>query len=88
MANHKSAKKRARQTILRTERNVGVRSSIKTVVRAFREAIATGDMEVAKTKLAAATRAIRKAASKGVLHTRTASRRVSRLAQAFNKASA
>ena len=82
MATHKSAEKRARQTIKRTERNTGIKSRVKSAVRLFREALASGD----KTKISAAfndaTRSLRKAASKGILHKRTASRRVSRLAHA------
>lgn len=88
MANHKSAKKRARQTITRTERNVSVRSKIKTVIRGFREALEAGDKEAAKTRLSAATRAVRKASSKGIFHQRTASRQVARLVRAYNKATA
>ncbi len=86
MANHKSAKKRARQTVEQTVRNRSVRTRMKNAVRSFREALSAGDREAAKAKLDTATRALRKAASKGVLHTRTASRRVSRLASAFNSA--
>lgn len=86
MANHKSAKKRARQTVGRTLRNRGVRTRTKNVVRAYNEALATDDREDAKKKLEVATRVLRKAASKGVLHRRTSSRRISRLVSAFNSA--
>ena len=88
MANHKSAKKRAQQTVTRTLRNRAVRTRVKNAVRSFTEALASGDKDLAKAQLADATRSLRKAASKGVLHQATASRRVSRLVQAFNKASA
>lgn len=83
MANHPSAQKRARQNIKREERNRAVRSAVKTSIRSFREAVAAGDLEAARTKLATATRDIRKAASKGVIHKATASRRVSRLVKAL-----
>lgn len=86
MANHPSAKKRARQTVARTERNRSIRSRVKNATRAFREALASGDKDAAAKMLAEATRVIRKSASKGVLHKVTASRRVSRLAQAYHKA--
>ena len=86
MANHKSAKKRARQTVVRTARNRGVRTRVKNAVRAFREAIASGDKKQAEVELKSATQSLRKAASAGVMHKVSVSRRVSRLAQAFNKA--
>ncbi len=85
MAYHPSAKKRARQAERREERNRPLRSSVKTAVRAFRDALASGDKAKAKEELAAAARVIRKAASKGIMPKGTASRRVSRMAQAFNK---
>ena len=88
MANHKSSMKRARQTIVRTERNRVVKSRVRTAVRQFRDAIAEGKLEDADTLLKAATRELRKAASKGVFHKRTASRRVSRLVQGLNAARA
>ncbi len=86
MATHKSAEKRARQTIRRTARNTAVKSSVKTAVKAFRKALADTDKTQAQSALMAATRALRQAASKGVFPKETASRRVSRLMLAFNKA--
>ena len=83
MATHKSAEKRARQTIKRTARNGALRHRVKTIVRAFREALAAGDATKTAAAFEQATREIRKAASKGILHKRTASRRVSRLALAL-----
>ena len=83
MANHKSAKKRARQTVARTIRTRGIRTQVKSTIRAFREALTSGDKKKAEATLDIATRSLRRAASRGVLHSRTASRRVSRLARAF-----
>ena len=88
MANHKSSMKRARQTIVRTERNRVVKSRVRTAVRQFRDAMTEGKLEEADTLLKAATRELRKAASKGVFHKRTASRRVSRLVKGLNAARA
>ena len=51
MANHKSSKKRARQTIIKTIRNRAVKSQVRSAVRSFREAMEAGDLEIAKTKL-------------------------------------
>lgn len=86
MANHKSAKKRARQMAQRGARNRGIRTRVKSAVRAFREALASGDKSQAEVELKKATRTLRKAASAGVLHKVVTSRRVSRLTLAFNKA--
>lgn len=85
MATHKSAEKRARQSVKRAARNLSRRSKVRGGIRAFREAIVAGDKKKAEEALRAATSELRKAASKGVLHARNASRRVSRLVLAFNK---
>lgn len=85
VANSKSAAKRARQNDKRNIRNTAVRSVLKSAVRSFNEAVASGSVDEAAKTLANATRVIRKASSKGVLHASTASRRVSRLVLAFNK---
>lgn len=84
MARHKSAEKRARQSVQRAERNSSVRQKARNVVRSFREALEAGDRDKAATALGLATRELHKAASKGVLHARNASRRVSRMVLAFN----
>ena len=81
MATHKSAKKRARQTEKRTARNRQVRTGLKTVTKAVRTALDGGQAEVAGTALRQAESAIRRAASKGVISKKQASRRVSRLAK-------
>jgi len=78
MANTKSAKKRARQTIRRTARNFTVRSEVKTAVRNAREAIQEKSGEL-KTAVTNAVSTLAKAANKGILHPRAASRRISRL---------
>ncbi len=84
MATHKSAEKRARQNVKRADRNSSLRSRLRTVVRAFRESLAGDDMAAKEASLNAATRELRKAATKGLLHKRSASRHVSRLVLAFN----
>lgn len=73
------------QANVRKARNSAVRSTVKTAVKKYREALAKNDPAAAEL-LAKATRAIDKAASKGVLKGRGASRRVSRLAKAANAA--
>ncbi len=85
MANIKSAKKRILVNQKRADRNKAVRSSVKTAIKKVKTAIDANDKAAASTALTAATSAINKAASKGVYHKNTASRKVSRLAQAVNK---
>lgn len=79
MANTSSAKKAARQMIVRTERNKVRRTRTKTNVRIVEEAIALGD----KTKAVAALKALEpvliRTAQKGIMHKKAASRKVSRL---------
>ena len=62
-----------------------IKSGIKTAVKKVNAAIQSGDQVAAKAALVDATVVIDKAATKGVLHSNTASRKVSRLAQAVNK---
>lgn len=86
MATHKSAAKRARQSLDRKARNNRVRARVRSETKAFRVAVTATDKPAALTALETATRQLRRAASKGVLHKRTAARRVSRLMRAANKA--
>jgi small subunit ribosomal protein S20 len=85
VATHKSAEKRARQSVKRASRNLSRRTKVRGGIRAFREALTSGDKKKAEEALKSATRELRKAAAKGVIHARNASRRVSRLVLAFNK---
>ena len=80
MANIKSQKKRNKQNEAAHERNKAVRSALKTDAKKARTAVAAGDEDA--TELVRTTiRALDKAASKGVLHKKTAARRKSRLAK-------
>lgn len=85
MANIKSAKKRILVNRTKAERNKAIKSGVKTSVKKVNAAIAAHDKEAAAAALTAATATINKAASKGVFHKNTASRKVSRLALAVNK---
>lgn len=78
MANTKSAKKRARQTIKRNARNTKVRNSVKTAIRTAREAIETGSKDV-QNAVKGALSSLAKAANKKVMHKNTAARKISRL---------
>jgi small subunit ribosomal protein S20 len=81
MANTSSAKKAARKIGGRTEINRNRRGRLRTFVRKVEEALASGDQGAATAALKAAEPEIMRAASKGVVHKNTASRKVSRLAQ-------
>ena len=81
MANIKSQIKRNRQNERRRERNKAVRSSLKTISKNAQGAARGEDAEAASASLREASRALDKAASRGVLHKRTAARRKSRLAR-------
>ena len=79
MANHRSAKKRIRQTLKRTERNKHIRSTVRSHVKNTRQAIEAGDKAAASAALADAVRRIDMAVSKGIYHRKTGSRYISRL---------
>ena len=83
MANHKSALKRAGQNERRRLRNKAVQTRVKNVVKDVRLAVAEG-AENAVAQLNAAKSVIDNAAKKGVLHKKTASRKISRLARQVN----
>ncbi len=83
MANHKSALKRAGQNERRRLRNKAVQTRVKNVVKDVRLAV-TQNAENAVEQLNTAKSAIDKAAKKGVLHQKTASRKVSRLNRQVN----
>jgi small subunit ribosomal protein S20 len=80
MANTRSAKKAARKITRRTEINVTRLSRVRTFVRKVEEAVASGDKSAAAAALKAAQPELMRAASKGVIHRNTASRKVARLA--------
>lgn len=85
MANHASAKKRARQTVKRAAVNTSRRSRIKTFVKKIEEALLAGDVEAAKKAFKAAQPEIQRGVTKGVMHKKTASRKISRLAARVKK---
>jgi small subunit ribosomal protein S20 len=83
VANIKSQIKRIGTNKKAQERNKAVKSQLKTVVRATREAISAGDADKAAKALSVATRRLDKAASKGVIHKNQAANRKSALAKQF-----
>jgi small subunit ribosomal protein S20 len=79
MANTTSAKKAARKAARRTEINKARRTRLKSELRKVEEAIASGNKTTALAALAVAEPILVRTAQKGVIHKRTASRKVSRL---------
>lgn len=85
MANIKSAKKRILVAETKAARNKSIKSKVKTAMKKVDTAVANNDVAAAKEALKGAISEINKAASKGVYHKSTASRKVSRLTLAVNK---
>jgi small subunit ribosomal protein S20 len=81
LAQHKSAAKRARQSLKRRERNRSIASRVKTRVKQFRTAADSGDAEATRSALRAAEGELRRAASKGVIPRSRVNRQVARLAR-------
>ncbi|MFC5991725.1 30S ribosomal protein S20 [Limoniibacter endophyticus] len=84
MANKVSAKKATRKIAARTEVNKSRRSRVRSFLRKVEEAIAAGDQQAASAALQAAQPELMRAANKRVFHQKTASRKVSRLANRVN----
>jgi len=81
VANIKSQIKRIKTNEIARKRNVAVKSSLKTQVRRFRTAAEAGDKDAALTALQVASKALDKAASKGIIHKNQAANRKSALAK-------
>lgn len=88
MANHPSAEKRNRQRVKRTLRNRGVKSAVRTLVKRVRAAVEAKDAAKAAEELKLAVKSLDRAASKGVVHPKAASRAVSRLTSSVHKLTA
>jgi small subunit ribosomal protein S20 len=84
LANHKSAIKRNKQAAVRNARNTHIRATMRTFVKQVRSAVANGNQDAAQEALSRAVPYIDKAASKGVIHKATASRKISRLNKLVN----
>ena len=87
MANHKSALKRAKQSEVKRAINTGYKTRAKNVVKDVRSSIAEGSGDKAKDSLKKAVSVLQKTASKGAIHKKKASRRISRLALQINQLS-
>ena len=80
MANIKSQIKRIKTNEKSRQRNKAVKSALRTQVRKFREAAESGDVEKTTVAARAASRALDKAASRGVIHANQAANRKSAIA--------
>jgi small subunit ribosomal protein S20 len=87
VANIKSQQKRNRTNERARLRNKSVKSSLRTAVRAFREAAAAGEKDKATELLVSTSRKLDKAASKGVIHKNQAANKKSALAHTLHKLS-
>ena len=88
MANIKSQIKRIKTNEKSQARNKSVRSSLKTAIRRFKDAVAAGDATKTGEELRAASKALDIAVSKGVIHANSAANKKSALAKTANKTSA
>jgi small subunit ribosomal protein S20 len=85
MANTKSAKKATRKIAHRTEINKARRSRMRSSLRVVEDAISSGDKTAARAALVAAEPALMRAARNGIIHKKSASRKVSRLTHRIAK---
>ena len=81
MANHKSAIKRDRQSLVRRDRNRDTRLAVRTAIKKVRVSIEAGNKAEAKEGARLAEKAIATAARKGLYHRMNARRKISRLAK-------
>jgi len=86
LANHKSALKRARQNELSRLRNKAVKTRVKSIVKDVRFSVEESSNGDVMAKLISAQTLIDKASKKGVLHKKTAARKISRLSKLVNSA--
>lgn len=84
MPNIKSAKKRVNTIKAKTDENAMVKTAYKTAIKNFNAAVEAGDKALADEKFKIATKAVDKAANKGVIKANTASRKKASLAKTFN----
>ena len=79
MPNHKSAKKRVRQTEKRRDVNRSNKSTLRTQIKKLRSALTASDKNLSQELLNPTVSSIDKAVNKGILHKNTAARYKSRL---------
>jgi small subunit ribosomal protein S20 len=84
VAQHASALKRHRQSEKRRARNKGLKTQLRHIIRSVRASVEKKDPKDAAATLATASKALSKAASKGVIHRNAASRKIARLSRAVH----
>ena len=85
MANHKSAKKRARQSIKKQGINNVVRKTVSTYEKKLKQAVNSKDNKLAKELFTIVQKKTDKATQKGLFHANKAARKVARWAQKIEK---
>jgi small subunit ribosomal protein S20 len=88
VATHKSAIKRQKQAEKKHIVNKSVKSMLKTLAKKVEQAVEAKNTDVAKDAMVKAMKAYDKAASAGILHKNTASRKISRLSTKVGKINA
>lgn len=81
MATHKSAIKRLRQSKKKRVRNRNIKGAVRTAIKKTKASAIAGNFEEAETNFKLAERSLAKASTKGILHKKSASRSLSRLAK-------
>lgn len=84
MPNIKSAIKRVNTIKTKSEENAMIKTAYKTAIKNFNAAVEAGNKDLADEKFKVATKAVDKAANKGVIKANTASRKKSSLAKTLN----
>ena len=84
MPNIKSAKKRMRSSVKKTDVNTLITSSMRTAIKKFERVVKEGNKEEASNKLNIAIQRIDKAMSSGLVHKNKAARLKSRLIKSKN----
>ena len=82
MANHKSAAKRARQSVKRAARRSSYKSSVRTAEKTLRKTIAAKDTKAAGEALKTFMSRINRASKTNIYHPRAAARKIARLSSA------
>lgn len=84
MPNIKSAKKRVKVTATKTLQNKMFKSAMKTDIKKYNAALASGDMAAAQAAYKVAVKRIDVAASKGIIHKNAAAHKKSQFTKALN----
>ncbi len=84
MPNIKSAKKRVIVTNTKTLQNKIFKTQLKTDIKKYQAALASGDAALAEATYKAAVKKIDKAAARGIIHKNAAARKKSQFTKALN----